>query len=307
VTGPIIDGGNASSTYATGGAVTPSTAGGVFAPDIATYATRTPYITAAEFTEAGTGVDVGQLVPNGTSQANAAALTRAITRASAWADNLVNKVLGATLDTQAGYYRVRDGILRVPVNYAPVIEVVSVSTGDRSWSLTPMSSLTQVGIRSPKVVEIGSTCWSGRRYVSVTYVNGWTCTTLAGSGTAGDTTVTLAANLGVYPGLVLTVDDGANTEVVQVASSYTPGAAGPVPIASPLAFPHAVGVAASAMPQDIKQAVILLTAAVIKTRGNEALVMASLSSEPTMTSTQAGGSQDVAMAKALLQQYGRAA
>ena len=122
-----------------------------------------------------------------------------------------------------------------------------------------------------------------------------------------DTTLNLAANLGVYPGQVLTVDDGGGTETVVVSPSYVPGATGPVPLAAPVTAVHAAGVAASAMPQDIKQAVILLTAALIKTRGNESYTMAALGAEPTTVSTQAGGSSDTADAMALLKPYKRAA
>ena len=305
MTSPVIDGGNASSTYptATAGPPTP-----VFAPDAATYATRTPYITAAEFTEAGTGVDVSQLVPAGATGDQSKALERVIRQASAWADSLCYKVLAATTDTQAGRYMVRDGVCRVPVKYSPVIEVTGISQGCNGWSLTPLSDLSQVAIASPKIVEFALPCYSGRRFVTVTYVNGWTCTTLAAAAALNATTVTLASNLGVYPGLPLTIDDGANTELVTVDSSYVPGASGAVPLSAPLASAHAVGVAASAIPPDVKRAVIALTACLIKTRGSEAFVMQSMTSPPSKTDlSESGGIEDFEIASDLLEPYRRAA
>lgn len=319
MTSPIIDGGNAFSSYAATTTTVPSTAGGVFAPDAATYTTRTPYITSAEFTEAGTGVDVSQLVPQGSADANAAALTRVISRASAWADSLTYKVLAATVDTQAGMYRPKaDGSLIVPLAFAPIFEVASVSLGSAPWNAAPLSDLSRVGIAGTTAVigcgyampyggpGGGFTDYRGRRFVAVTYVNGYTCTTLAGSTAQGDLSLNLAANLGVYPGQVLTLDDGGVTERVQVAATYTPGASGPVPLTAPVVNVHPAGVSASAMPQDIKQAVISLTACLIKVRGSEALVMQSMGSEPTNTEiSQAGGIEDFELAADLLERHRR--
>lgn len=305
----FIDGGNAFSTY-TQPTVSPAP---VFAPDAATYATRTAYITAQEFVEAGTGVDVSQLVPAGQSGDQTQALLRVIRQASAWADSLCYKVLAATNDTQAGYFLVRCGICSVPVKNTPALEVTGISTGPTPWQLTPLADLSRVGIASPKIVQFAVpgcvTDPRGRLFVQLSYVNGWTCTTLGSAAALGDTTVTLASNLGVYPGLVLTVDDGAATELVTVDSSYVPGAAGPVPLTAPLASAHAVGVAASAMPPDVKRAVIALTACLIKTRGAEAVVMPeSFGGPPTRTAlSEAGGIEDFELAADLLEPYRRAA
>lgn len=315
MTVPIIDGGNAGSTFTPTSAPAAS-AGSVFAPDISSYAGGASYITPAQFLQAGTGVDVSQLVARGSAAANTAALARVIRQASSWADSLTNRAgdatLAATVDIQTGYYRPRGGMLTVPVKYKPVIEVVGISTGPYPWQLTAMSPLDRVGIVSPKLVQFavgGYTCdQHGRVYVALSYVNGWPCTTLASPAAVGDTAIGLTSPVGVYPGMVLTLDDSGNTEQVTVAASYTPGTTGPVPLTAAISETHTAGVAASAMPEDIQRAVIALTACLIKTRGSQALVMQSMGSEPTNTEiSQAGGVEDFELASDLLEPYRRAA
>lgn len=285
----------------------------IYAPDIATYATRTPYITRAEYIEAGTGVDLSQLVPGSASQTDQnAALDRVIARASSWADSLTYKVLAATSDTQAGYYRVQtDGSLAVPVSYTPLISVTAISLGPNPWTLTALTDLSSVGIDG-RTVLIGSPSntgpfdWSSRGeprvFAQVTYVNGWTCTTLASGSSIGATTVSVTSALGLYPGIPLVIDDGANTEHVTV-TAVTGSTATVTPA---LADAHNAGVAVSAMPQSIKQAVISLTSCLIKTRGSQAVVMASMRSEPTNTAiSQSGGVEDFQLAVDLLEPFRR--
>lgn len=300
----FIDGGNAYSTFDEPAAPVPAP---VFAPDIATYSARAAYITPTEFTEAGTGVDVSQLVPAGSTQENAAALARNIAQASAIADTFCSKVLACTLDTDAGRWPVRDGVCAVPVRFTPVIEVTGISTGADPWTLTPLGDLSRVAIEPPKLVRFAADgCWTGsRRFVSISYVNGYPCTTLAADSLIGDTEVTLSSTLGVYPGTDLTLDDGGGTEQVTVASSYVPGSGNPVQLTATLTYPHTAGAALSAMPEDIKRAVVLLTAAVIKTRGNRAFVMQQLAAPTTTTPTQAGGTEDLALARQLLTPHKR--
>lgn len=306
---PVIDGGSAGTVYGPTGAT--AAAGPVFAPDLGTYTARTPYLTPAEFTEAGTGCDISQLVPGGTTGDQSAALARIIRQASAWADSLCYKVLAATVDTQAGRYLSRGGIISVPVKYAPLVAVTSISVGDEAWCAQPLGDLSRVGIEPPLLLRFAEPgCGWGaatrRRFVTVTYVNGWACTTLAAAATAGAASITLASNLAVGPGMTLTVDDGANTEQVTVASSFVPGSTGPVPLTAPLAAAHTVGVAASAIPPDIKRAVIALTACLIKTRGSEALIMGSIGSPPDKTAlSEAGGIEDFEIATDLLGPYRR--
>lgn len=289
----------------------------VFAPDVATYATRVPYVTTAEFVEGGTGVDTSQLVPGGNTAANTAALQRTILRASGWADTLTHKVLAATLDTQAGFYRVQpDGGLQVPVTYTPLIAVTDVALGANAWSLTSLPDLSRVGMDDGVVylgVRSGGLSYNGslnpRTFVKITYINGWANSATTASASSGASSISVANPLGIMPGSVLQIDDGSASEIVTVAASYTPVTTvttTAVALAAPLASPHNAGVAVSGMPQAVKEAVILLTATLIKTRGAQAVVMAGMRQEPTTTAlTEAGGLHDYEVACELLKPHRR--
>lgn len=283
------------------------------APNVPTYATFTPYITAAEFKASATGVDVTQLVPGGTSAENAAALVTKIARASSYADNLCHKVLAATLDTQSGCYRLRpDGTIRVPLDNTPIIAVVSVSLGYRAGQLTPLGDLSGIGFRKKSIaipvtgLSLGGTAGpgvparAGQVFATVQYVNGWANTTLTAPAAAGDLSVTVAQPLGMFPGLPVQLYDGASTEPAVVSAAYVQGSA-TVPLAAPLGFAHTAGVAVSALPPFVKEAVVLLTTALIKTRGAESVVMGAMEAEPEKAEKiEAGGLEEFDLAVDLL-------
>lgn len=314
MTDTFIDGGNAFSTYETPSGVTaPDLSSAIFSPTVTTASAKTAYVTSAEFIAAGTGVDVSQLVPAGDTKTNAAALAQVIREASAWADNLCHKTLAPTIDVQAGRYLSRDGMIRIAVKFSPLIAVDWLSLGPTPYGLSPVTLTAATAAIEPPTtltVQDPGLCWGGTRrgFYRLSYVNGYgACTTLSGSAAVGDTQLDLTTTLGVAPGMVLTVDDGAVTEQVTVSPSYVLGAPGPVPLAAACTQAHAAGVAVTAMPQDIRRAVIALTACLIKTRGSEAVVMASMTAEPSHTAlSESGGIEDFEIATDLLERYRRA-
>ena len=188
--------------------VPPSTV--VPAPNVTTYATRSIYVTPAEFKAAPTGVDVSQLIPGDSNQAHqAAALVMQLQRASGVADKICRKVLGATLDTQAGFYRIQNDpnlgpVIRVPLDFTPVVAVAGVSVGNTPSTMGVLTDLTNVWI-GKKVATIplggssfnGTSRWSGKQFASVQYVNGWVNTTLFSSASPGATSVTVASTLAI--------------------------------------------------------------------------------------------------------------
>jgi hypothetical protein len=108
-------------------------------------------------------------------------------------------------------------------------------------------------------------------YCQFSHIAGWAHTTLSGGGvSAAASSITVANATGVSPGTALTIYDGAQTEQVFVSSSYVSGTA--VALAAPTVFPHPSGVTVSAIPEDIRQAVILLTSTLIQTRGAVAIL-----------------------------------
>ena len=285
----------------------------IVAPYVPSYANRQSYITAAEFIQDPNGVDVSQLVAGGSVFDNNAALIGVIADASAWVDAICEQILAATIDIQVGRYRIdRDGNVKVPCDYSPVIAVNAVSTGDRPQDLAAVTDLTGTWIR-PKVVQIPvvQTFYdrvgyaSGDLYVEMTYVNGYANTTLADAANPGDTTIVVTGPLGIAPNMNLGCYDGSTSEPLVVSSSYSYGSS-TVPLASPLANGHAAGTAVSALPPEVRRATKLLTSALIKTRGDEAFQMASISAEPETTALgQPGLTRDVEIATRLLARFRR--
>jgi hypothetical protein len=294
----------------------------VFAPTVSTYTNRVPYITPAEYQQAATGVDSSNLVPNGTPAANTAALLRIIARASAWVDNLCYQVLAATLDTQAGRYRVRrDGTIAVPLDYSPVIAVAAAAIGPGPGLLNPLADLSgvELGRKVATLPAFGGRSTlpfyggrvSGSVFAQLTYVNGYANTALSSSAAAGASSITVASPLAIFPGMRLTIADADKTETVTVASSFTPtvvDAPTAVPLTAALSTMHSVTTAVGALPESIKEAAILLTSTLIKTRGSEAFTMPSIGGQPDQQDkAESHGIEDLEIAIDLLQPYRRTA
>lgn len=294
------------------------------APYVPYYASRSPYLTRAEFMAAPTGVDLTQLIPGGTPEANGAALDTVLASASNYADVLCRQVLAATVDMQAGEYRVfPDGTIRVPIANTPILEVTGVSVGWQAGALTAMTDLSGLWI-SRKVVRIpvwgvaslpGTTgvpatpSSRGRVFAEVTYVNGYANTTLAADVLAGASSIVVASALGVFAGMPLTIydDAAATTESATVDASYVLGST-TVPLTAPLTSAHNTGVAVSALPRAVKQAVVCLAAHVIKTRGAEAIALQTMSGGPAqLQQSSPGYSEEYQQAVDLLRPFARVA
>jgi hypothetical protein len=294
----------------------------VSAPYAPSYAVYTNYITPAEYLAEPTGVDVSQLVPKNSSPATqTAALTRVIGRASSWADRICHQVLAATSDVQSGEYRVwTDGTIRVPVENTPLIQVTNVNVGQFAGTLAALTDLSgcrlgkkvvRIPVFNAPSMMIPVTASSARRgwlFADVTYVNGYahTVTTLAAA--AGASSVTVLNPLGIFPGLPVTIYDGASggllTEQNTVAPTYVSGNV--IPLAAPLANAHTAGVSVSAMPPFVREAVISLTSALVKTRGSDAYVMPPGPGRQTkLAEMMPGAGEDIDIAFELLEPLGR--
>jgi len=282
------------------------------APTAATYATRVPYITPGEFRAHPTGVDTKQLVPSGDPAQNDQALLQIIRRASSYADSIAEKILAATLDTQYGRYTLqRDGSVRVPLDFSPIVAVDTVTAGlragsqialvqDEDWSLEGRILSVPTSLSAASGTKV---------FVTVRYINGWSNAVLTGSAFVGGTSVTVSNGLGLVPGLTLSLSGDRTSEFVVIAPSYVPSTApGPVtvPLATPLAFGYVTGDVATAIPASVKLAVIFLTAGIIKARGSGGLVMASTHANPEQeASFHDVAGTDLAMAIDALAQYRR--
>jgi hypothetical protein len=282
----------------------------------------TPYLTLDEFKNAPTALDYGNLVQGGSSAAQDAELTNAITRASSWIDQYCNQVLGATVDTEQQRTRIRpDGSVIFHPKYSPIVAVTQITMGTDPQAVTAVPDPSIAWIEESQVVfpyANANLTWSsagpisfgayasGRApmFVKYTYVNGYANTTIATSASASATSLVVKNGTGIVAGQTLNIFDGVNTEQVTVASSYTFGS-NTLPLTSGLLYAHGVGVSVSALPAAVKQAAILMTSAFLKIRGDASLVL----SVTTRPGESIPGSQmigtDRAVAEDLLKPFRR--
>lgn len=283
-------------------------------PYVTTYTTATPYITEAEFLAAPTALEVTDLIPNGTQAQQDRAITDSILRASSWADSLVRQVLAATVDIERGRYRIdRNGYVRVPLKFNPVLEVRAVSIGYRPSQMVALGDFSDVVVNRYSVevpvwamtpptlvAPPGGFSTGSQVLVDTTYVNGWVNTLSSAAAAAAATTIPVVNPLGIYPGSSLVISDGPKTESVTVASTYTTGATS-VPLTAGLANQHDAGVSVNNLPARVKEAVILLTTVVIQTRGNDAIILDALESPARMSAAYGASGESVAIAMEMLE------
>jgi hypothetical protein len=249
-----------------------------------------PYLTLQEFKNAPTALDYGNLVVGGNQAAQDAELSNAITRASSYIDQYCNQVLGATTDTEQQRVRVNtDGTLRFHPKYFPVVALTDLKYGFYPNQLTTVPDPAQAWLEEQEVIfPYGNMAYTqssqgplgfgftsnGRAetFIKYTYINGYANTILAADVAQGATSITVAEGMGIIAGEMLNLYDGASTERVTVASTYTFGST-TVPLASGLVYAHSTGVSASNLPAAIKEAAILMTTAYLKIRGDAAMTM----------------------------------
>jgi hypothetical protein len=297
------------------------------------YLNYVPYITPTDYLNDPTGMDPDDLVPAGSNLSQEQALLMKIRQASAWANEICDQVLQATVNDEAQWVKVdRYGYVNLRCKYWPILELDACSVGPDQNTLVAVTSgavisigkrVIQVGINSSAFAPgapYGRWAFNRRLRAQWTYVNGYPHTTLAADVSAGANTITVGPPgtptnpMGVYAGTPLTVYDGPLTETITVQSVTSPGV---ITLASPLLNAHiAAGgtgafgtVLVSALPDSIREATIRLTSALIKGRGAEAIEMMSVGGgQPHTTITdEPGGMDDLAVACDLLERYGRTA
>lgn len=261
------------------------------------------YLTVAELLAAPLGLSLRSIPPGGSSGPAGVSgaqtyeeLTNVIVRASTMADSYCQQVLGATQDTEekrtdGGLAGVdQHGYLWVHTDYWPVLAVSSFAyaypaTGGTLWTDAPLDDLI---VERTRIVYPAALPRRGVPPLRVrySYLNGWPNTLLTASVAAGATALPVEDATGVVAGQQLTIGDQGNSEVVTVAASWTP-VTGPASVAlnagtafahtpvarpaTPPAQPYDISV--SALPADVKEAVLLIVKELIETRGTNALVM----------------------------------
>lgn len=275
------------------------------APYSASYLNRVPYLTVTEFKNAPTALDLSNFIPAGSSLSQDEALFEMIGRASSVADAYCfgeSGTLCASSNVENRRIRSnRDGEYQVWTKYWPILSVDAFSVGPTPADLQALSidnttcwieeqmftvvasGFSQMTNKGPLQFGIGAL--GRRQFAQWTYTNGWPNTLLAGAVTVGASSALLKTADGIFPGTTLTFYDAPNDEALVVSPTYVPGSL-TVTFTSTFASAHAIGVSVSALPPVIKQAAIAITSALIKARGDEAIVLAAMTEGST---AQSGG------------------
>lgn len=283
------------------------------APSLPSTLFTVPYITVAEFKRAPTGVDIVGLSGTTTAERDAE-LTNVIARASGLVNTICRQNLAATTDVEQGRVRMnRDGEIFVQTHCWPVIEVNSLYLGATPSQMVSVD-LTELFIQEgsftvtqPSLalttnqgpLQFAAISPTSRAFAKWTYVNGWPCTTATANAIAGATSITVADITGIHTGSKLTIYSDSTNETVTVTGE---------PSGHTVAITATVNAVTSgdtvtSLPPSIKQATISITSALIKLRGNQALVMRTISGEPTSQKEDSAGAADIRNAMFMLEPF----
>ena len=277
------------------------------------------YLTLLEYKNAPTAIDYDNLVVGGNAAAQDAELTSVIARASSWIDVHLNQSLIARTITEQQRTRVTtQGNVVIHPENTPIIAFTALNYGVATTSMVAAPDPSQGWIEASQYIyPLASvyTSYSSQGplsfgfppstkvplYCNYTYIAGYVNALIA-SATATQSTLTVQDASGIVAGSTLNIYDGASSERVTVATSYTFGST-TVPLAAPLAYSHSSGVAISNMPPAIKEAAILVVTDFLKVRGDNSLTMAVTTRATSGPSVQDIIGSDLALAKELLRPF----
>ena len=280
-----------------------------------------PYLTLEEYKSAPTAIDLDNLVFNSQDpEVQDAELSNVIARASSWADTYCNQVLGATTETEQQRSRMStDGSIRFHPRFSPIVALTNFNYGYPT-NMASLGDCSIAWIEDQQVIIPNATLgnWtsqgplsfgsyyggpSNQVFLNYTYVAGYTNTTIT-SAVQYVPQIIVEDATGIVAGQILTIYDGMNTENVTVNATYVFGST-TVPLNNPLVSSHVPGTSVSALPPAIKEAVILITTAFLKVRGDSSMTMG----VTTMPSTSIPGAEkygdELMLASRLLSSYRR--
>lgn len=311
--------------------------GPIVNPDIGGFGMAYDYISLSQYQFAPTAQDTTQLVPGQNTDAQTQALADTIRRATGVADQFCfgadpsgkGASLAATLSVEQARVKVLQGELRLVCRYRPIVQLNGLSVGYSPNNLLPLPSQLLANITfglkvitAPFVMSLWQSTAStfypgaipgrtGRFYALWSYVNGYAHSVLAEDADAASNTVVLEPTDGngglfaVFPGSQLRICDGSQTEWFTVASV----SGSTITTVDALRYSHTVPEApdflpVTSIPSAVEEAMILLTTALIKTRGDNSIELSMLA-DPSSVSKEAadGAAGDVGMAYDLLQPY----
>jgi hypothetical protein len=279
------------------------------------------YLTVQEYKDAPTSIDYNNLVVGGNQNAQDAELANVILRASSYMNEYLNQNLVATQYTETQRTRVNgQGYVSLHPNNAPIVSLSDFQYGTDPNNLVALPDPSQAWFEPQQIIiplsNLGLNYssqgplgfgfgYSPRQqlFCLYTYVAGFANTTVA-SATAGASSFTVTDGTGFVAGEQYRIYDGAKSERITIASSYTYGST-TIPTTTPLLYSHSAGVAIGNLPNALKEACILITTAFIKIRGDNSMTM-NLTTQPTVNVGNAGRySGDIAMALDMVNKYRR--
>ncbi|MDE2106428.1 MAG: hypothetical protein KGL39_54940 [Patescibacteria group bacterium] len=245
--------------------------------------------------------------------------------------------LCATLSVEVAEVPILNGEIRLVCDYKPIIQINGVDTGPNMGALSGIgdnvAGQIRIGRRTIYVPmwaqgvrnnDVGNpnpyNTLSGKVVAVWSYVNGYPHTQLVSNITAATSICTVQPTdgasglLGIIPNQSqFTIVDGANTEsftVQAVGSTVVSGITYPtLTSVTPFKNSHIVPTApdflpVTSLPADVSQAVIFLTTALIKTEGDNSLVLEELT-EPKQVQKEYGDEfTDVTFAMKMLHSFG---
>jgi len=247
--------------------------------------------------------------------------------------------LCATNDVESWRFPVIQGELRVVCDYGPLIALTGMDVGlfqNELQSIGPNIAALVSALRrtfivpvcglplySPQGLNVGGIARTGQRlYVVWSYDNGYPHTMLAEAAAAADESLVVEATsaagglIGVFPGTQLDVLDytmsvASGVETVTVASveANTPATGqATVALVAPLQYAHTPPEApdfipVSAIPWAVQQAVIHVVTALVKGRGDDALLLEGVGEARTGETDPGEKTVDIVRAFKALQSY----
>ena len=279
-----------------------------------------PYLTTAEYKAAPTAQQVSNLVVGGNEAAQDAELAMVIERASGFIDEYLDQNIVATERVETQRVRMTpQGFISLHPNSTPLIALVDFNYGSDPNNLISLTDPSTAYFENAQVIiplstiftnysSVGPLGFGGASpnsqiFTKYTYVAGYANTVMA-QASAAATSITVTDGAGFVAGQRYQIIDGAKTETVTIASSYTFGST-TLPLTAGLTYAHLAGATVTNLPMGVKQACILLTSAFIRTRGDSSLSMSVTQRPISQTQgTEIYGST-IKMALSLIESYKR--
>ncbi len=240
------------------------------------------YVTATEATDWPTGLDLQNLIPDGTSAQEVAQLGVILQAASSYVEQITLQPLYAQTTTETAQVRPQsDGTLRVRARRFPLAAVTAVRWRQGSFDVWHAPAIANIQVVPPHSYVLDDLNYGAYGQLATQpltvvtqYVSGYPNALLAAPVAAGATSLQVDDATGIVgastagalavSGTVLVIYDAATQAQETVAVQSVSGST--VTLTADTQYAHAAGVRVSALPPAVSTATIYLAAWMIKER-----------------------------------------